>query len=150
MRLTDTEDVQNSIKFLDKAVKGNAIAYTITGSPNEEVSDTILVIHNGNQKAIKVKLPDEGKWNIYINGEKAGTSVIDTVTDQVTVEKISSMVLVKESTTSKAINTLNKIDNWVYIVVIVAIVIVIVFLIFWGNSKKKKEKRRRKKVTYYH
>lgn len=150
LRLTDTEDVQNSIKFLDKAVKGNAIAYTITGSPNEEVSDTILVIHNGNQKAIKVKLPDEGKWNIYINGEKAGTSVIDTVTDQVTVEKISSMVLVKESTTSKAINTLNKIDNWVYIVAIVAIVIIIVFLIFWGNSKKKKEKRRRKKVTYYH
>ena len=108
-----------------------------------------MVIHNGNAEDISVNLPDEETWSVYINGEQAGTKAIEKVSGKVTVSKISTMVLVKESTTSKALNTLNKIDNWVYIVGIVVIVIVILLLIFFGNSKGRKEKKRRKKVTYY-
>lgn len=149
LRMTDTEDIQKSLKFLDGAVKGDAIAYTITGSPNDEVAEEIMVIHNGNGKDISVNLPDDDTWSVYINGEQAGTKEIEKVSKKVTVKKISTMVLVKESTTSKALNTLNKVDNWVYISAIVIIVIVILLLIFFGNSNSRKEKRRRKKVTYY-
>lgn len=149
LRMTETEDIQKSLTFLDDAVKGDAIAYTITGSPNDEVAEEIMVIHNGNGKDISVNLPDDDTWSVYINGEQAGTKEIEKVSKKVTVKKISTMVLVKESTTSKALNTLNKVDNWVYIGAIAIIVIVIVLLIFFGNSKGRKEKRRRKKVTYY-
>lgn len=149
LRMTETEDIQNSLTFLADAVEADAIAYTITGSPNDEVAEEIMVIHNGNAEEISVNLPDEDTWSVYINGEQAGTKVIEKVSGKVTVDKISTMVLVKESTTSKALNTLNKVDNWVYIVGIVVIVIVILLLIFFGNSKGNKEKRRRKKVTYY-
>lgn len=149
LRMTETEDIQNSLTFLDDAVKGDAIAYTITGSPNNEMAEEIMVIHNGNAEDISVDLPDEETWSVYINGEQAGTKVIEKVSGKVTVSKISTMVLVKESTTSKALNTLNKVDNWEYIVGIVAIVIIILLIIFFGNTKGRKEKRRRKKVTYY-
>ena len=40
-----------------------------------------------------IELP-EGKWNMYINGEKAGTEVIQTIKNgKVTVDVISAMVL---------------------------------------------------------
>ena len=149
LRLTDTEDVQNSITFLEDAVKGDAIAYTITGSPNKEVADSLLVIHNGNDQSLKVKLPDEDEWSVYINGETAGTKAIEKVTGTVTVDRISTMVLVKESSTSKALGVLNKVNSWVYIGAAV-VIILILLAIFIGGSRGRKERRRAKRFTYYH
>ena len=39
----------------------------------------------------------EGNWNVYINGEKAGTQALASFTDgTAVVEPVSAMVLVKE------------------------------------------------------
>ncbi len=152
LRMTSAEDVKANLVF-DENVKGNAIAYTITGKSNGEVADTIMVIHNGNKKAITVDLPDNGIWKMYINGEKAGTDVIEKCSEQVQVEKISTVVLVKESTTSNAVNTLNKIDSKVYIGLAILIVIILLLLFISGNTRNGRERRndrwRKKNVTYY-
>ncbi|MCR4801772.1 MAG: type I pullulanase [Lachnospiraceae bacterium] len=147
LRLTKIEDLQDKVKFID-GLKGAAVGYTISGKPNGEKADAIMVIHNGNKKDITVNLPDTDTWSVYINGEKAGTDVIEEVKDSVKVPKTSSVVLVKESKATKAINKLNKIDNWVFIVAAIVVILLIIFILIF-NSKGLSERRRRKKVSYY-
>jgi pullulanase len=147
LRLTKIEDLQDKVKFID-GLKGAAVGYTISGKPNGEKADAIMVIHNGNKKDITVNLPDTDTWSVYINGEKAGTDVIEEVKDSVKVSKTSTMVLVKESKATKAINKLNKIDNWVFIVAAIVVILLIIFILIF-NSKGLSERRRRKKVSYY-
>lgn len=96
LRMTQTEDVEANLTFMDVAEK-NVVAYTIANSPNDEKAKNILVAYNGNEEAVELTLPD-GKWNVYINGEKAGTEVLDTVSGTVTVDGISAVVLVQEGT----------------------------------------------------
>ena len=45
-------------------------------------------------------MPD-GQWTVYINGENAGTTPLDTAEGSVTVEPISAMVLVKDSASTQ-------------------------------------------------
>ena len=53
------------------------------------------MIFNPNGEETQVTLPD-GVWDVYINGEKAGTEILETITDNTaTVAPISAMALVK-------------------------------------------------------
>lgn len=139
LRMTSTEDIQKNLTFLDK-VKGNAIAYTIKNSPNGDNAEEIMVIHNGNDKAITVSLPDDEKWSVYINGEKAGTEVIEEISGDVSVEKLSTMVLVKESGTAKLINAAKQVDSRIYIGIGIVVVLLSIVLgvVIWKRKQKKK------------
>ena len=73
------------------------VAFDIQGDRGGETADELFVIFNANEAQTTVTLP-EGSWNVYINGEKAGTEILDTITGgSATVEPISAMVLVRES-----------------------------------------------------
>ena len=94
LRLTTTEDVNNSIKFSED-VGDNVVAYEVSGKPNGEKADSIFVAYNANKEDVQVKLPKSDKWQVCVNGEKAGTDVIETINgDTVTVKAQSTMVLV--------------------------------------------------------
>lgn len=95
LRLTTTEEVNNSIKFSED-VADNVVAYEVSGKPNGETSDSIFVAYNANKEDVKVKLPkSDDNWQVCINGEKAGTDVIEKVSgDTVTVKAQSTVVLV--------------------------------------------------------
>ena len=94
LRLTNAEDVRQNVRVVEN-VPDNVVAFQINGGVNGEVSDGLFLIFNANNNAEEVKLP-EGVWDVYINGEKAGTEVLDTVSDGVAVvEPISALVLVK-------------------------------------------------------
>ena len=94
LRMTTTEDIEANLAFMDVEQK-NVVAYTIANSPNGEKAKNIMVIYNGNEEAVDLTIP-EGKWHVYINGEKAGTEVLDTVEGTVNVAGISAVVLVQE------------------------------------------------------
>ena len=146
LRMTTTEEVQENLTFLD-GLKGNAVGYTISNQPNEESAETLLVVHNGNNKAIDVALPD-GTWAVYVNAEKAGTTVLEKVSGTISVDKISTIVLAKENKTSQVVNSIKNIDKRIWIGIGIAIiVIVIIILIIWRNRKKKR--RHWKEVIYY-
>ena len=86
-----------------REVDDEVLAFQINaGAVEGEKADSIFVIFNPNTEATEVTLP-EGKWNIYINGEDAGTEVIASASGTVTVEAISAMVLVQESGFNPAI-----------------------------------------------
>lgn len=94
LRLSGADDVRSSVIPL-KGLDANVVAFCIEGGLGGEISEGLFVIFNANNKQVTVTLP-EGVWEVCINGEHAGTEVLDTVTgSQVTVEPISAMVLVR-------------------------------------------------------
>ena len=60
----------------------------------DQVNDLFLVF-SASRNTEKVQLP-KGKWEVYINGEQAGTTPLDTVTDVLNVPPISAMVLIRK------------------------------------------------------
>jgi 8-oxo-dGTP diphosphatase len=58
----------------------------------DEGERELFVVFNADTHDVILHLP-EGKWDMHINGNTAGTDVIRTVSDQVMVAPISAMVL---------------------------------------------------------
>ena len=98
LRMTTAEDVAAHITSMEN-LPDEVNGFVITGGINGETADAICVIFNPNPDAAKVTLP-EGNWNIYINGEDAGTTKLGSASGEVTVDGITAMVLVQEPGTS--------------------------------------------------
>lgn len=135
--MTKTKDIQENLTFLSN-LKGNAIGYTITGSPNGEKAKEIMVIHNGNNKSIDIPLQGSDVWKIYINGEKAGTEVLEEATGSVTVDAVSTTVLVKEEPEA-SLQSNNQMGIWAMYGVIAAILVLFVIVGWKRKNKKTKE-----------
>lgn len=95
LRMPSTVQVQEHLTFLDD-VPENVVAYTITGSPNGETAETLFVVYNANREEVSIPLP-KGSWDIFVNGEKAGTEMLGTAENTITVAGISAMVLTQGS-----------------------------------------------------
>ena len=94
LRLTTKEDAQANITSLSTGNE-HGLAFQISGAVEGESADSIFVIFNADTAALDVTLP-AGTWNIYVSGDKAGTEILGTAEGTVTVEAISTMVLVQE------------------------------------------------------
>ena len=143
LRMTEAKDVQDNLVFQDTSGKGSVIAYTIENSLNGEVAEEIMVVYNGNAEDVEIALPDKDTWSIYINGEKAGTEPIEEVTGSVHVDKISTVVLVKESQKSKALKVLQKTDLCIYLSIGIAVLLVLICIFFFHNNKEKGDEKDR-------
>ena len=96
LRLSTSEEVAAAVVPLE-GLEDNVVGFDISGEVNGETADELFVVFNANSEETTVTLPD-GQWNVYINGEKAGTEILETITNgTVTVAPISAMVLVRES-----------------------------------------------------
>lgn len=107
LRLSTSEEVAAAVVPLE-GLENNVVGFDISGEVNGETADELFVVFNANNEETTVTLPD-GQWNVYINGDKAGTEILETITNgTVTVEPISAMVLVRESKgTSASANNSN-------------------------------------------
>lgn len=61
-RMPTQEMVQQHLKFVDMHTP-NVVAFTLTDHVNDEVWKEILVIYNGNRKAVPLQIP-AGEWNL--------------------------------------------------------------------------------------
>lgn len=94
LRLSTAEDVASAVSAVE-GLDANVLAFDIKGGVNGETAEELFVIFNANEGSTTVALP-EGEWKVCVNGEKAGTQVLATITDgSAVVEGISAMVLVK-------------------------------------------------------
>lgn len=98
LRLDSMDAVKEHVTKID-GTDLNVLAMYLTGGMEGETAGEMYVIFNPNDEETTVTLP-EGSWNVYINAEKAGTTVLDTVSGSASVEPISAMVLIKEGSTS--------------------------------------------------
>ena len=98
----------------------------------------MFFIFNSNNEQKNISLP-EGSWDVYINGEKAGTEVIETLSGTATAAPISAMVLVKSDedapvTQPEASNNSSK-------ALIVIVIVVAVLAIAGGVIVIRKRKK---------
>ena len=101
LRLTNAEDVKAHVTPID-GLDANVVAFQIDGDVENEISDGMFIIFNANNSNVELDLP-EGAWDVCINGETAGTQVLETITTgKVTVSPISAMVLVKNDNAQAA------------------------------------------------
>ena len=95
LRMTSAEEVNAHITNLP-SLDFNVTGFHISAGANGDNSQ-LVVIFNPRSEATTVTLP-EGQWNIFINGENAGTKVLGTAEGEVSVDAISAMVLVQGDT----------------------------------------------------
>lgn len=94
LRLSSAQDVEQNVSVVE-GLPENVTAFRINGGVNGETAEELFVIFNPNKETVEVTLP-EGVWNVCINGEKAGTEALETITNGVaSVTSISAMVLIK-------------------------------------------------------
>jgi pullulanase len=82
LRLKTADEIRQKLTFIDNNIK-NLVAYRV---------EDIIVIFNSNKQSIGLNLPS-GEWNIYVNGDKAGTAILGTLQGIATVTGLSAMLL---------------------------------------------------------
>ncbi len=93
LRLDNAADVEAKVSTL-KEINDHSAAFNVKcGQPGETVEEMYLFF-NANKEAIKYTLP-AGDWDVYINGQKAGTEVLSTVSGEITIEPLSALVVAK-------------------------------------------------------
>lgn len=141
LRLSTAEEVASTVSRVD-GLEANVLAFDIQGGMEGETADEIFVIFNANASETAVTLP-EGSWNVYVNGEKAGTTVLDTVTDgSVTVSPVSAMVLARDSVQTSAAAAPEEGGGSTGLIIgiaIAAVLVIILAIFFVGNGKKNKK-----------
>ncbi|MBQ4068335.1 MAG: type I pullulanase [Lachnospiraceae bacterium] len=103
LRLTTKTEVNSNVESI--YVDDDTVMFKINGKASiaDEVADEIVIIYNRGKSAKNVSIYDKGAsagtWKVCVNDKKAGTDVLDVVTNgNVTVPAISTMVLVKGDT----------------------------------------------------
>ncbi len=94
LRLETAAQVQANV--VTQHASGKLLAYHINGSniPGE-THDGIYLIYNAGSTAATVTLP-AGQWQVCINGDTAGTAILETLSGSVSVPAVSALVLVQE------------------------------------------------------
>ena len=91
-RIPTQEMVQSHLKFLDLMVP-NVVGYILSDHVNSEVWKDILVLYNGNRKAIKVTIP-AASWNVVCDDGKIDLKGISQINDSTfTIAPSSASVL---------------------------------------------------------
>ena len=99
LSLSSATAIKNNVYVQESSDK--LVSFWIDGREiSGEDYDSIYVIFNADSAAKTVTLP-EGDWDVCVNGTEAGTGVIETVSGSVSVEGISTMVLVQQESTQE-------------------------------------------------
>ena len=93
LRFTDAAQVCDSLVFLECPEK-NMVAFIVKACEDGDSRD-LLMIYNANRTNVFFDLPD-GEWDIFVNGQKAGTDVLDSVSGRVKVAGISMIAAVSK------------------------------------------------------
>ena len=93
LRLTSADEVMQYVSALDMPAD-NMVGFEINGGMEGESAEKILLLFNAGEDDVTVSIPD-GDWNICINDKKAGTKSLGKASDKVTVNGVSTLVLVQ-------------------------------------------------------
>lgn len=130
LRLTTAADVSEHVSIVDDTT-GSLTAFYLTGGLEGETADAMYIVFNPDAEGKEITLPD-GEWNVYINGENAGTEVLATVSGTITVDGISAMVLVQETASAGSNST---------VLVVIALIAVAVAAGALGAVVARKKKK---------
>lgn len=84
-RMDTNEQIKNNICFMENGKEfhgDNIVAYSINAKVLGDSCETIVVIFNGNNKEVSIKLPEDG-WDVIVNENKAGINRIDSIENNI-------------------------------------------------------------------
>jgi len=87
-RIPNQEMLQQHLKFLNFLIP-NVVGFTLNNHVNGEIWKDVLVIYNGNRKAVKVGIP-AGEWNLVCHDGLINLTGIKQVTDTTFIVEPSS------------------------------------------------------------
>lgn len=90
--LTQMENATSCYNMISGLPNG-VIAYELAKADGE-VSDGIFVVYNPTSSAVTVDLP-EGDWTICVQGDKAGTESLGSASGSISVDALTTTILVK-------------------------------------------------------
>lgn len=93
----DTKEGINKNLVVTKSNE-NIVVFELKDYANNDSWKNIVVAYNANNSHKEINLSKSTNWNVVVNGEKAGTEVIETLnnTSKVTIAPLSVMVLYDE------------------------------------------------------
>ena len=94
LRLEDGASVQEVVKPVSGLPDG-VVAYHLQGDVENERAEGIFCAFNATESPVTVTLP-QGDWNLFINGEKAGRSVLGEFSGEYQLPPLSAAVLAIE------------------------------------------------------
>ncbi len=148
LRMTTAADVEANVTPVE-GLDANVVAFDIKGGANGDSAEGMYVIFNANNEEKQVTLPAGYAWDVYVNGEKAGTEVIESITNGTAkVAPISAMVLVRgeevdEAEQAASADTTEKtesgssVNKGLIATAVAAVVAVAVGIIAFFRKKKK-------------
>ena len=157
LRMTNAEDVAANLTAVE-GMDSNVVAFEMKAGANGDSANGMYFIFNANREEKQVALPD-GNWDVYINGEKAGTEVLETISGTATVEAISALILVKSEGEAQADQTGDateaenaQTDNSAsadnagvsmagVVIACVVVILLVAVIVVVLNSKKKNQKK---------
>lgn len=94
-RMTTAEQIRKHLTFIN--APKNVVAYKIDGGANGDKAKHIIVAHNANRESVEVTLPSNGPWKVLVDGDRAGSKVLNVIRDnKVKIPSLSSFVLITE------------------------------------------------------
>ena len=85
--------IKENLKFFEDT-PDTLIAYQINNNANGDKWNDIVVAFNADTKPQTITLPKEGKWNIVVDGEKAGVETLKVIEgDTYEIPALSSVVM---------------------------------------------------------
>ena len=94
LRLTNIYDVLSHVIPISTNLAG-VCAFRLMGNITFEPAQELFMVFNASESEITLPLPN-GQWQIYIDGETAGTERLGAVEQFATIAPISALVLAKD------------------------------------------------------
>ncbi len=90
LRLASADQVRQQV-FPMEELEPNVVGFHLRGSVDDP-AQAMIVVFNPNRRYAKIPLP-QGKWNVCVNADHAGTETLSVAQGSVDVAPISAMVL---------------------------------------------------------
>ncbi len=91
LRLGKAEEIKKNIRFAESLTEKNVVAFTI--DTEEEI---LLIAYNANEDSVKIELPADGMFQVYVENDKAGTSCLRSVAGSVRMDAVSCFIAVRK------------------------------------------------------
>ncbi len=95
LRMMSAEDVTENLTFIENLEK-NVVAFIIANNANGDISEKIFVAHNANKDTKTLPLPS-GSWEVFVDDNKSGTTVLRKCSNCIEVSGISTVVLAQNT-----------------------------------------------------
>jgi len=77
-RIESADKVKTNLSFIKSP--DDVIAYSLNGKNLGDSWSSIVVVHNAGTRPYTVSLPSTSDWNVVVDGERAGTDILRTIT----------------------------------------------------------------------